>query len=475
MEGTQIAHIHETAVRILAELGVRVGHAEMRDRLAGLGCGVAGERVHVPADVVAHALRAVPHRFELYGREVQAHVAVDAGGPSLCTNTAILPNIYDFETGQVRRSLRNDVATSTRVLDALSEVDVLYVSLLDATEMPPHLVTVTDFALTLANTTKPLVGPGLTNRREARAVIAMAAALRGGDRTALASRPPCAPFISAITPLRFNADATDALIELVEAGLPYMALTNAVMGLTAPNTIAGTLALGHAEMLAGIVLAYALRPGTPVVSFNTPNAADMRTLTSTTGGPETGLMRAGAVELARYCGIPSFAHGHTSSARLDVQAADEKSLNQLLIAQAQPSLMGGLGGLANVTLTSYETLVLDNERFGALRRIQQGIAVDDEHLAYEVITGLVHGGDVVSHPHTVHHLRSGEVWYPRLARRGGLINGRPEPLSTLESARSEARRLIEGHRVAPLREGVQQEIDKIIASYDEAESTPAPR
>ena len=205
------------------------------------------------------------------------------------------------------------------------------------------------------------------------------------------------------------------------------------------------MALGHAEVLAIAVMAQAIKPGAPILSFNTPTIADMRTLASTTGGPETGMMRSLAVEVARYMGIPSWGHGHTSSARLDIQASDEKSINALLIAEARPSLLGGLGGLANVLLTSYETLVMDNERFGAFRRIVRGVATDDEHLAYSVIADAVQGKDLISHDHTLKHLRGGEVWKPKLARRQGLVNGQPESVSTLDRAHAEAKRIMDGH------------------------------
>jgi len=35
---------------------------------------------------------------------------------------------------------------------------------------------------------------------------------------------------------------------------------------------------------------------------------------------------------------------------------------------------GGLGALANVTVTSYETIILDNERYGAIYRILRGVS-----------------------------------------------------------------------------------------------------
>lgn len=473
MHPDQLNQIHHASLRILDEQGISLDHPGMSEKLAANGCRLAGGRVFIPPDLVESCLAQAPHAFRIYGRDDdQQGLLVDAQGSYLCTNTGILPNIYDFETGQVRRSVRADVAASTRVLDALSEVDIVYVSLLDATEMPPHMVTAVDFAETMAHTTKPLVGPGLTNRLEARAVIAMAAALRHGDTAELARRPACVPFIGAVTPLLFTRESVDALEEITSAGLPLLALTNPVMGASSPYTIAGSVALGHAEVLAILVLAYALRPGLPIISFNTPTVADMRTLASTTGGPETGLMRALAVELARHLGLPTFGHGHTSAARVDMQAADEKSINALLISLARPSLMGGLGGLANVTLTSYETIVMDNERFGAFKRILQGVDVDDDHLALEVITDLVGGKEAISHRHTVKHLRGQEVWRAKLARRQGLVNGSPEDTTLQERARSEAIRLMKEHVVPTLADEIQQSVATILSEYD-AEATAA--
>jgi len=218
-------------------------------------------------------------------------------------------------------------------------------------------------------------------------------------------------------------------------------------------------------------MAHAISPGLPILNQNTPSVADMRSLVSTTGGPETGLIRRTVIELSHHLGIPGCAHGHTSSARLDPQAADEKSLNSLLIASARPALLGGLGALANVTLTSYETLILDNERFGAIRRILDGVRVDDSHLAFEVIGDLAAEGSVLSHAHTLKYLRSDEVWNPQLAVRQGLVNGESRPQTSMDLARAEAQRIIATHEVEPLPASVQLEIDEILRAYDGAHRT----
>ena len=120
------------------------------------------------------------------------------------------------------------------------------------------------------------------------------------------------------------------------------------------------------------------------------------------------------------------ARPHQLERAVDFQAGDEKALNTLLLSSARPSILGGLGGLANVTVGSYEMLVLDDERLGAVRRVLAGIAVDNDHLATDVIAHGVAGGDFLSHEHTLQYLHSAKVWRPRLAVRGGLVEGTPQ-------------------------------------------------
>ena len=350
----------------------------------------------------------------------------------------------------------------------MDNVDVLFVSLLDATDLETRMVTVSDTAATLRNTTKPLVGPGLMGRSEAETIVDMARAIRGGDREQLREYPICAPWIGPITPLKLPREVVDALVVIAEAGLPLMVVTNPVMGFTSPYTIASTVALGHAEMLAAAVMADSVTPGLAILNQNTPSVADMRTLASTTGGPETGLIRRTAVELSHYVGIPGTGHGHTSSAKIDYQAADEKALNTLVIANARPSILGGLGALANVTLTAYETIVLDNERYGAILRILDGVQVDQDHLGFQVIADMVLSGDVLTHPHTSQHLRSGEVFEPQLADRRGLVAGQAAPGTSIDRARSEVRHLIEAYEVEPLEAAVDAEINEILRRHEMA-------
>jgi trimethylamine--corrinoid protein Co-methyltransferase len=466
----KLQRIHDTAVRLLATMGIRTDHAGMRDRLGDRGCRVQDDRVFIPPDLVAATLGDVPPAFTVYGRSTEDCVVVGLD-ETYCTNTGIFPNIYDFESGELRRSNLEDVKATTRLLDAMDNVHAVYVSLVDATELAPHMVTVSDFASVLANTTKPLIGPGLISRAEAETIVAMARATRNGDGEKLKRYPICVPFVCSVSPLYFPRDVVDALIVVAEAGLPLDALSNPVTGLTAPYTVASTVALGHAEVLAWTVMAHSVSPGLPILIQNTPSVADMRSLASTTGGPETGLIRQTGVALSHFVGIPACAHGHTSSVAPDFQAAEEKSLNGLLIASARPAILGGLGALANVTVTSYETIVLDNERYGAILRVLEGVQVDKDHLGFEVLAVLAATGDVLSHEHTLRYLSSDEFWRPRLAVREGLVGGAAKHETSLERARTEAKRLLDTYEVEQLPEDVQLELNEILNAHDAGSSS----
>jgi len=461
----ELIRIHQMALRVLEQIGMRVEHAKMRECLAGKGCTIDGERVFFPRELVEETISEIPDSFSLYGRSTETRVEIGLD-ETICTNTGIFPNIVDFESSAIRRTTLDDVAATTRVLDALESMHAVYVSLVDATEVASHLVTLTDLAAVLANTTKPLVGPGLTNRAEAQAVVAMCQAVRGGDGEHLRRYPLCVPFVCAVSPLYMPTDIVEALIIVAEAGLPLDALTNPVMGMSAPYTVASTVALGQAEVLALAVMAHTITPGLPILCQNTPSVADMWSMASTTGGPETGLIRQVGTQLAQHLGIPACAHGHTSSARLDPQAADEKALNTLLIASSRPAILGGAGALANVTLTSYETLLMDDERNQAVLRILAGVDTDDDHLAYDVIADLARTGVVMSHEHTLRYLHSTETWQPELAVRSGLVGGMVPPESLVDRARTKARELLQTHRVEPLPAAVEAEIAHIVQRYD---------
>ena len=97
--------------------------------------------------------------------------------------------------------------------------------------------------------------------------------------------------------------------------------------------------------------------------------------------------------------------------------------------------------------------------------------MDDDHLGLEVIAHAVAGSDFLSHEHTLKHLHSAEVWRPRLALRGGLVEGTPPAESSVDRARAAVRRILDTHIVAPPPADVQSALAEIIQTYANSQPT----
>ena len=92
-------------------------------------------------------------------------------------------------------------------------------------------------------------------------------------------------------------------------GVVVNVLSMAMSGASAPVNLAGTLVTHNAEVLSGITLAQAVRPGAPVVYGSSTTAMNLKTATATVGSPELALINAAVAALARRYLLPSWVAG----------------------------------------------------------------------------------------------------------------------------------------------------------------------
>jgi trimethylamine--corrinoid protein Co-methyltransferase len=192
-------------------------------------------------------------------------------------------------------------------------------------------------------------------------------------------------------------------------------------GSTGPITLAGALATQTAELLAGITLTQLISPGTPVVLGYTSTNIDMQSGALAIGSPELSQMIVAHAQLARRYKLPSRSGGALTDASYpDAQAAFESMLSLTTTVNSGIDFVLHAGGILSSYLAfSYEKFVLDDEMCGMLRRFQQGIAVDEGTLAYDVIANVGPGGNYLMEGHTVKRCRK-EFWRPALCDRAGL-------------------------------------------------------
>ena len=457
-----LARLHAASLRILDETGVAVGSAGVRARLAAAGARVNGDRVRLPATLVEVALAAAPHAYTLAAREAAWDLRLDGAHGYLSVDGSAA-EILDFDSGARRASNEADLATVTRLADALPEIAFLWQGV-EAGDRPVPVRPLHELRTQMANSGKHVQLMTAVTPLAARGAVELARAVAGGA-DALRARPILSSFQVSLSPLSFEGDALEATLVYAEAGVPAGFVVMAIGCATAPATPAGVLAQSNAEVLAGVAILETLAPGSPTFYGACSTTMDLRSGLVACGGPEDLLYQAAFAQLARHYRLPSsvgtFAPGAKSA---DWQAGLENGLSGLASLLGGADMLSGAGLLYAARVFSLEEMVLDAEIFGLLRHLAAGIRVDDEALAVAAIGEVGPGGNFLAEDHTIAHMR--ELWQPRLFDRGTWeeweAGGRPSPR---DRAHERARSLLASHVPPPLPAGVEDELERIVATF----------
>jgi trimethylamine--corrinoid protein Co-methyltransferase len=366
------------------------------------------------------------------------------------------PDILDAVTGERRAAVRDDNVKTARLLDALPNVASI-TPFFTPQDVPAAGMSLWMYYDTLANTTKPVHGPGVQTPCEVRAVAEMAHIANPDGTVTIA--------ISPLSPLGFPNDVVEAIIEAARLGLPLGPLPCPILGATSPMSIAGGLAQQNAEVLASIVLAQLTRPGLPIFYCGRLSTMSMRTGLSVWGNPEIGLIGVGTVELGHSYHLPVNVYGLcTDSHNSDIQSGYERMLNALLPALAGADEISGVGEVWGGVVSSLAQMVIDDEILDYVKRARQGFVTDADSLAVEVISKAMDGArNFMGQKHTVKFMRRGEVLQTRLAKREGWAgwesSGRR---GVVERAAERAEELLAGHSVPPISEKQHAALQELI-------------
>jgi trimethylamine--corrinoid protein Co-methyltransferase len=456
----QCETIHRASLEILRRTGARIFHegalALLRDTDAIIS---DGNLVQFPAGLVEWALNQAPSRVPLC-RRGSDQVAVPLEGRRVNFGPGSdCPNYLDPRSGKRRPFTAADVVDCVHVVDALPEIDFCM-----SMGIPGDLQTANayrqQFALMLEHTAKPVVFV-CDDRADCQAIAAMAAAAAGGMES-LRLNPTLLLYSEPSTPLKHSQTATDKLLYMAEQSLPIVHSPAPMMGGTAPVTLAGGLALGNAEVLSSLVMHQLKHPGAPFVYGSGLHHMDMKTTISVYGAPEFQLARVAVAEMGRFYGLPTWGYaGHSDSCVMDEQAAADAAFSVLVALLAGNNLVHDVGYLEAGLTTSPEMIVFTAEMIAMMRSFVEGVALDAEALALDVIHKVGPGGDFLTQKHTLKHFR--ELWQPGLFDRRRaeewVAGGSPRLVQRL---REKTVSLMEEHRPEPLPDSVREEIDYIL-------------
>jgi trimethylamine--corrinoid protein Co-methyltransferase len=145
-----------------------------------------------------------------------------------------------------------------------------------------------------------------------------------------------------------------------------------------------------------------------------------------------------------------------------MQAGHEKTLTALLPALAGANMIYGLGMLEMGMTLSYGQLVADNEFAAMIRRVLEGIPVNDEDLAVDVITRVGARGHFLTEEHTLKYMR-GYQSQPKLIDRNMRDFWLDKGAVDLTTRANEvARGILETHQPKPLPSSVVNTLRSLV-------------
>jgi trimethylamine--corrinoid protein Co-methyltransferase len=303
----ELQDIHLGTLEVLERTGVFVEDEAALDTFADGGAKVdrAAKIVRIPPHVVEDAIRSAPSKVVLCGRDPR-HDMVLEGGRVGFTNFGEGIQVIDVHSGELRPSIKADVADSARLVDALPELDV-YERAVAAHDVSQASAPLHQAEMWLANTSKH----GFMGSQDgyiSRKLFAMAAAIAGGADE-LRARPLISWITCPVSPLQLTRESCEIIVAAARHGIAVNILSMAMAGGSSPVTLAGTLVTHNAEVLAGITLNQLTERGAPVVYGSSTTAMDLRLAAASVGSPECALISAAVAQLARWYLLPSWVAG----------------------------------------------------------------------------------------------------------------------------------------------------------------------
>ncbi|HKK99696.1 MAG TPA: trimethylamine methyltransferase family protein [Desulfotignum sp.] len=242
--------IHQDALRVLEETGVRCSSPEVRQILEGTGMAAyddTTEHLHVLSPLVEQALTDTPKRDQYWIKENSFGV----GGTA--------PFVHDDTTGELIQPTFDHIAQIARIVNQTDVIDFMARGVL----VPKQEVKVMETII--ENCDKPVYAAAVSEAgiEKARQIHET----RGGFTI---------QFSIINSPLNIIDSMIPPFLSCVKNGIPIYVSTMPMAGLSAPYSMSSLITLTHAEALFGITLAQVVNPGVMVVHAGLPSIASIK-------------------------------------------------------------------------------------------------------------------------------------------------------------------------------------------------------
>ncbi len=456
----EIESIHLASMKILEEVGVRVHNDAALKLLSSAGVEVDGKLARIPQHLVKECLVKAPSTVKLYSRDGRHDRVLEGNKITYNPGSAAL-YILDSNTGEVRRPLSKDLVDFVRLTDSLEFVQAQSTALV-VSDVPEEVVDRYRLYLVLKNSPKAVITgtfsiDGLYDMKRMLEVVA-------GGESELARRPMAIFDTCPSAPLQWSELLSQNLIDCAKFGIPAEILPMPQLGATGPATLAGSLVQHNAEFLSGLVMSQITKPGAPVIYGGSPTTFDQRYCTARLGAIETMMLGCSYAQIGKYYGLPTHMYLGLSDAKIvDAQSGFEAGLGIVLGALAGVNVISGPGMLGFENCQSLEKLVIDDTICGMALRLVEGVRVDGETMALDLMRKVGPGGTYLAEKHTLEWTKKEQFLPSDLIDRQTFKAWQAAGSKDIvERAREIVQRTLRDHHPEPLQSDVKKDLDNVM-------------
>ena len=302
IQNDYLKRIHEDALRVLEEVGVKCESKEVRQIFEETGMAAFDDstgHIHVLRPLVEQALDTTPKRDQYWIPENSFGV----GGTA--------PFVYDDQTGDLVEPTFDHLVKIAKIVNDADAVDFMARGVL----LKKQEVKVIDTII--ENCHKPIYVAAVTEEginkvqevHETRGKITVQFSLIN-------------------SPLNIIESMLDPFLSCVRKGIPIYVSTMPMAGLSGPYSMSGLVTLTHAEGLFGITLAQLVNPGITVVHAGLPSIANIqKNYAVDLGLGSHNIANLIQEKINKMLNIPSIQTACTTSQDMPNKKAEEEAVN----------------------------------------------------------------------------------------------------------------------------------------------------
>ncbi len=459
----QLLTLHKASLQILEKTGMTVYCEEALELLRNAGAIVEGNLVKMAPEMIEEALKTAPSSFSLYNTDGTGELLLEKNNVYYGTGTD-MPEFIDEYSDEVRPSVLKDCENCTKIAHACTNIDWIAPMAL-SNDYDPNISDLYHFRAMRRYSNKPNLTLA-TDAYSLKGMIDMAAAQAGGYDQ-LRQTPTLLHYAEPISPLVNSQEALEKLLLCAEYGVPVTYSSGIMAGATGPVTLAGTIAVGNAECLGGLVIHQLKAKGAPFMYGIAISIMDMKTTISPYGGPEQALMHTIIGELGRFYNLPSFGiSGCTDANDFDLQMGAEYMYSSMCAALGGTNFVHDNGYMGAGQMGSLQSILAADEIIGFIKRFIRGVEINEDTLALDLIDKIGPAGQFLQSTHTFANFRK-EHWMPDLFNRKKYVAWKQDGCPSIsEKLKKKALKITENQVPEFLDNEVSKKFNQIIEEHE---------